>query len=215
MAVKIMIADDHIMFREGLKCLLEQDEKIDVIAEAGDGAECVELLQNTQPELLILDIKMPGMNGFQVMEILKKQETEIPVLMLTASNEMDCLIHAIDVGVKGYLLKECNTAELKEAIFTIIDGKTYIQPNLVPLLQCTMKKKNLDKIKLDLLTSRERELLKLLSGGMNNKEIAEKLLLSERTVKNHLSNIFKKLDVADRTQAAVFAIRNDFIYMEE
>lgn len=219
MSVKIMIADDHTMFREGLKCLLEQDEKIEVVAEACDGVECVEVLQNLQqnfrPEVLILDIKMPGMNGFQVMEILKKQESKLPVLMLTASNEMDCLIHAIDVGVKGYLLKECNAAELKKAIYTISDGKTYIQPNLVPLLQCTMKKKNLDKIKLDSLTERERELLKLLSGGMNNKVIAEKLSLSERTVKNHLSNIFKKLDVADRTQAAVFAIRNDFIDMEE
>lgn len=214
MAVKIVIADDHVMFREGLKQILELDEKINVVAEASDGAECIEVLQNarqeSEPDVLLLDIAMPGMNGFQVVDVLKKSGNVIPILILTASNEMDYLIHAIDLGVDGYLLKECGTAELKKAIFTIADGKSYIQPNLVPLLQQTMKKK-----KLDSLTDREGELLKLLSDGMSNKDIAERLSLSERTVKNHLSSIFKKLEVMDRTQAAVFAIRNHFIYTSE
>lgn len=214
MAVKIVIADDHVMFREGLKQILELDEKIRVVAEASDGAECIEVLQNarqeSEPDVLLLDIAMPGMNGFQVVDVLKKSGNVIPILILTASNEMDYLIHAINLGVDGYLLKECGTAELKKAIFTIVDGKSYIQPNLVPLLQQTMKKK-----KLDSLTDREGELLKLLSDGMSNKDIAERLSLSERTVKNHLSSIFKKLEVMDRTQAAVFAIRNHFIYTSE
>ena len=214
MAVKIVIADDHVMFREGLKQILELDEKINVVAEASDGAECIEVLQNarqeSEPDVLLLDIAMPGMNGFQVVDVLKKSGNVIPILILTASNEMDYLIHAIDLGVDGYLLKECGTAELKKAIFTIADGKSYIQPNLVPFLQQTMKKK-----KLDSLTDREGELLKLLSDGMSNKDIAERLSLSERTVKNHLSSIFKKLEVVDRTQAAVFAIRNHFIYTSE
>ena len=214
MAVKIVIADDHVMFREGLKQILELDEKINVVAEASDGAECIEVLQNarqeSEPDVLLLDIAMPGMNGFQVVDVLKKSGNVIPILILTTSNEMDYLIHAIDLGVDGYLLKECGTAELKKAIFTIVDGKSYIQPNLVPLLQQTMKKK-----KLDSLTDREGELLKLLSDGMSNKDIAERLSLSERTVKNHLSSIFKKLEVVDRTQAAVFAIRNHFIYTSE
>lgn len=214
MAVKIVIADDHVMFREGLKQILELDEKIRVVAEASDGAECIEVLQNarqeSEPDVLLLDIAMPGMNGFQVVDVLKKSGNVIPILILTASNEMDYLIHAINLGVDGYLLKECGTAELKKAIFTIVDGKSYIQPNLVPLLQQTMKKK-----KLDSLTDREGELLKLLSDGMSNKDIAERLCLSERTVKNHLSSIFKKLEVMDRTQAAVFAIRNHFIYTSE
>ena len=219
MAVKIVIADDHVMFREGLKQILELDEKIRVVAEASDGAECIEVLQNarqeSEPDVLLLDIAMPGMNGFQVVDVLKKSGNVIPILILTASNEMDYLIHAINLGVDGYLLKECGTAELKKAIFTIVDGKSYIQPNLVPLLQQTMKKKKLAKKKLDSLTDREGELLKLLSDGMSNKDIAERLSLSERTVKNHLSSIFKKLEVMDRTQAAVFAIRNQFIYTSE
>ena len=224
MAVKIVIADDHVMFREGLKQILELDEKIRVVAEASDGAECIEVLQNarqeSEPDVLLLDIAMPGMNGFQVVDVLKKSGNVIPILILTASNEMDYLIHAINLGVDGYLLKECGTAELKKAIFTIVDGKSYIQPNLVPLLQQTMKKKKLAKKKLakkklDSLTDREGELLKLLSDGMSNKDIAERLSLSERTVKNHLSSIFKKLEVMDRTQAAVFAIRNHFIYTSE
>ena len=219
MAVKIVIADDHVMFREGLKQILELDEKIRVVAEASDGAECIEVLQNarqeSEPDVLLLDIAMPGMNGFQVVDVLKKSGNVIPILILTASNEMDYLIHAIDLGVDGYLLKECGTAELKKAIFMIADGKSYIQPNLVPLLQQTMKKKKLAKKKLDSLTDREGELLKLLSDGMSNKDIAERLSLSERTVKNHLSSIFKKLEVMDRTQAAVFAIRKHFIDTSE
>lgn len=139
MAVKIVIADDHVMFREGLKQILELDEKIRVVAEASDGAECIEVLQNarqeSEPDVLLLDIAMPGMNGFQVVDVLKKSGNVIPILILTASNEMDYLIHAINLGVDDYLLKECGTAELKKAIFTIVDGKSYIQPNLVPLLQ--------------------------------------------------------------------------------
>ena len=139
MAVKIVIADDHVMFREGLKQILELDEKIRVVAEASDGAECIEVLQNarqeSEPDVLLLDIAMPGMNGFQVVDVLKKSGNVIPILILTASNEMDYLIHAINLGVDGYLLKECGTAELKKAIFTIVDGKSYIQPNLVPLLR--------------------------------------------------------------------------------
>ena len=113
MAVKIVIADDHVMFREGLKQILELDEKIRVVAEASDGAECIEVLQNarqeSEPDVLLLDIAMPGMNGFQVVDVLKKSGNVIPILILTASNEMDYLIHAIDLGVDGYLLKECGT----------------------------------------------------------------------------------------------------------
>lgn len=211
MSVKIMITDNHTMLREGLKYLLEMDENIQVIAEAEDGIECLKKLKDVQPDVLVLDIRMPKKTGLQVLEEMKRNGNTTPVLILTAFHEMDYLIHAIDLGVDGYMLKDCDISELKKAIFTITDGKTYIQPNLIPLLQHTMKKRNMDKTKLDSLTEREAELLKMISIGMNNKDIAEKLMISERTVKNHLSSVFKKLDVTDRTQAAVFAIRNDFV----
>lgn len=206
-----MIADNHSMFREGLKSILESDGSLEVIAEAKDGEECLEVLKNENPELLLLDIKMPKQTGFQVLDSMKKKGNTTPVLILTASNEIEYLMHALDIGVDGYLLKDCDSKELKKAIFTILDGKTYIQPNLIPMLNQKTKSRKEDSIKIESLTERETEVLKLVSNGMYNKEIAEKLQISERTVKNHLFNIFKKIDVTDRTQAALFAIRNHMI----
>ena len=118
---------------------------------------------------------------------------------------------AIDIGVNGYILKDSESVELKKAIFAVNSGETYIQPSLIPSLNSRMIERNKDDEKIRLLTNRELEVLKLLSFGMFNKEVAEKLSISERTVKNHVSNIFKKLEVTDRTQAAVFAIRNNLI----
>lgn len=211
MSAKIMIADNHSMFREGLKSILESDGSLEVIAEAKDGEDCLEVLKNENPELLLLDIKMPKQTGFQVLDSMKKNGNTTPVLILTASNEIEYLMHALDIGVDGYLLKDCDSKELKKAIFTILDGKTYIQPNLIPMLNQKTKSREEDSIKIESLTERETEVLKLVSSGMYNKEIAEKLQISERTVKNHLFNIFKKIDVTDRTQAALFAIRNHMI----
>lgn len=211
MSAKIMIADNHSMFREGLKSILESDGSLEVIAEAKDGEDCLEVLKNENPELLLLDIKMPKQTGFQVLDSMKKNGNTTPVLILTASNEIEYLMHALDIGVDGYLLKDCDSKELKKAIFTILDGKTYIQPNLIPMLNQKTKSREEDSIKIESLTERETEVLKLVSNGMYNKEIAEKLQISERTVKNHLFNIFKKIDVTDRTQAALFAIRNHMI----
>ena len=211
MSAKIMIADNHSMFREGLKSILESDGSLEVIAEAKDGEECLEVLKNENPELLLLDIKMPKQTGFQVLDSMKKNGNTTPVLILTASNEIEYLMHALDIGVDGYLLKDCDSKELKKAIFTILDGKTYIQPNLIPMLNQKTKSREEDSIKIESLTERETEVLKLVSNGMYNKEIAEKLQISECTVKNHLFNILKKIDVTDRTQAALFAIRNHMI----
>lgn len=211
MSAKIMIADNHSMFREGLKSILESDGSLEVIAEAKDGEDCLEVLKNENPELLLLDIKMPKQTGFQVLDSMKKNGNTTPVLILTASNEIEYLMHALDIGVDGYLLKDCDSKELKKAIFTILDGKTYIQPNLIPMLNQKTKSREEDSIKIESLTERETEVLKLVSSGMYNKEIAEKLQISERTVKNHLFNIFKKIDVTDRTQAALFTIRNHMI----
>ena len=211
MSAKIMIADNHSIFREGLKSILESDGSLEVIAEAKDGEDCLEVLKKENPELLLLDIKMPKQTGFQVLDSMKKNGNTTPVLILTASNEIEYLMHALDIGVDGYLLKDCDSKELKKAIFTILDGKTYIQPNLIPMLNQKTKSRKEDSIKIESLTERETEVLKLVSNGMYNKEIAEKLQISERTVKNHLFNIFKKIDVTDRTQAALFAIRNHMI----
>lgn len=211
MAIKIMITDDHSMIREGLKSLLELDGDIEVIAEAVDGEDCLEKLETVKPDVLLLDINMPKMNGLEVLKNLKARKSKIKVLVLTVHNEIEYLLKAVDIGVNGYVLKDSESSELKKAIFALVEGETYIQPSLIPALNSKMIEKNEDEVKIDSLTRRELEVLKLLAVGMYNKEVAEKLNISERTVKNHVSNIFKKLEVTDRTQAAVFAIRNNLI----
>ena len=211
MAVKIMIADDHSMIREGLKNLLELDGDIQVIAEAVDGEDCLEKLQLVKPGVLLLDINMPKKNGLEVLKSLKSRRSKLKVLVLTVHNETEYLMKAVDIGVNGYVLKDSESAELKKAIFTVADGETYIQPSLIPALNAKMIETNKDAEKIKSLTKRELDVLKLLAVGMFNKEVGKRLEISERTVKNHVSNIFKKLGVTDRTQAAVFAIRNNLV----
>lgn len=211
MPVTIMIADDHSMVREGLRSLLELDGDIQVIEEAVDGEDCLEKLKTCKPDVLLLDINMPKKNGLEVLQCINQSNLKVKVLVLTVHNEVEYLIKAVDIGVDGYILKDSESAELKKAIFAITKGENYIQPDLIPALNSKMIEKNSDKDKIDSLTKREFEVLKLLAVGMYNKEIAEKLNISERTVKNHISNIFKKLEVTDRTQAAVFTIRNNLI----
>lgn len=211
MAIKIMIADDHSMIREGLKSLLELEGDIQVVAEAEDGVDCLEKLKNCTPDVLLLDINMPRKNGLEVLQTLKSSKSKVKVLVLTVHNEVEYLMKAVDIGVDGYILKDSESAELKKAIFSIVEGENYIQPSLIPSLNSKMIEKNRDEGKIESLTKRELEVLKLLAVGMYNKEVAEKLNISERTVKNHVSNIFKKIEVTDRTQAAVFAIRNNLI----
>ena len=206
-----MIADDHSMIREGLKNLLELDGDIQVIAEAVDGEDCLEKLQLVKPDVLLLDINMPKKNGLEVLKSLKSRRSKLKVLVLTVHNEIEYLMKAVDIGVNGYVLKDSESAELKKAIFTVADGETYIQPSLIPALNAKMIETNKDAEKIKNLTKRELDVLKLLAVGMFNKEVGKRLEISERTVKNHISSIFKKLDVTDRTQAAVFAIRNNII----
>ncbi len=211
MAVEVIIADDHSMVREGLKQLLELDGDIVVIGEASDGVECLDLLEKKLPQALLLDINMPNMNGLEVLEKIKEKNLDTKVIILTVHNEVEYLLKAVEIGIDGYMLKDSNSDELKKAIYSVIDGESYIQPNLIPILNSKMIERDVEKEKLALLTKRELEVLKLMAVGSYNKEIGEKLNISERTVKNHISSIFKKIDVSDRTQAAIFAIRNNLI----
>ena len=211
MAIKIMITDDHSMIREGLKNLLELDGDIEVIAEAVDGEDCLDKLLTVTPDVLLLDINMPKMNGLEVLKKLKERKSKVKVLVLTVHNETEYLMKAVEIGINGYVLKDSESSELKKAICAINDGENYIQPSLIPSLNSKMIEKNEDEIKIDSLTKRELQVLKELAIGKFNRDIAKEMEISERTVKNHISSIFKKLDVTDRTQAAVFAIKNDLI----
>lgn len=207
--IEIIIADDHMMIREGLKQLLELDGTMKVIAEANDGEECLNLLnKKIHPDILLLDINMPKKNGIEVLEYIKQNKIPVKVLILTVHNEVEYLLKAVDIGIDGYLLKDSSYDELKEAIDVVISGNTYIQPSLLPALNESMEDYALDKEKIECLTKRELDVLRLISEECSNKKISDELTISERTVKNHISHIFRKIDVEDRTQAAVFAIRN-------
>ncbi len=209
--IKVMIADDHNLMREGIKQLLELDGSIEVIAEAGDGIDCLKKLSQHNPDILLLDINMPEKNGIEVLKALRENNSTIKILMLTLHNEVEYLMKAVDYGVDGYIMKDSESAELKRAIYKVVSGKTYIQPSLIPELNFRLANRDVEKDKINFLTKRELEVLIQVASGMSNKEIAINLDISERTVKNHISNIFKKIDVSDRTQAAVFAIKNNII----
>lgn len=209
--INVMIVDDHSLIREGLKQLLEFDGSIKVVGEASNGIECLEKINTCNPDVLLLDINMPEMNGIEVLKKMKEDDSQIKVLILTVHNEMDYLMKAVDIGVDGYILKDSESSELKKAIRTVKDGENYIQPSLIPALNNQLVNRDSDKDMISSLTNRELEVLVQVANGMFNKEIAMNLNISERTVKNHISNIFKKIDVSDRTQAAVFAIKNNII----
>ena len=211
MSIKVMLADDHVLIREGIRQLLEFDGTIEVIDEANDGIECLDKLVKSKPDVLLLDINMPKKNGIEVLEEIKKKNIQTKVLILTVHNEVEYLLKAVDIGGDGYILKDSESVELKKAINTVMSGESYIQPNLIPALNNKLVSRDNDKDKIDSLTKRELEVLICVANGMFNRDIADKLKISERTVKNHITSIFKKISVVDRTQAAVFAIKNDII----
>lgn len=210
-SLKVIIADDHSMIREGLKQLLELDGDIQVIGEAGNGEECLQLLKNLKPDVILLDINMPVMNGLKMLEFLRNSKFKNQkVLILTIHNEVEYLLKAVDIGVEGYVLKDADSSILKKAIYKVHSGENYIDSSMVPLMNEKIAQEKA-KAEEDKLTRREIEVLKLLAEGLFNKEIAYKLSISEKTVKNHVSNIFKKIGVFDRTQAAVYAIKNNIV----
>jgi len=209
--IRIVIADDHSMIREGLKQLLELEGDIQVVAEAGNGEECLKVIEKEKPDVVLLDINMPVMNGLKMLETLRNSKNRNQkVLILTIHNEIEYLMKAVDIGVEGYVLKDAESAILKKAICTVHSGEKYIDFSMVPMLNEKIAQEK-EKVEDEKLTRREIEVLKLLAEGLFNKEIAYKLSISEKTVKNHVSNIFKKIGVFDRTQAAVYAIKNNIV----
>ena len=211
MSINILLADDHRMVREGLKQLLDFEKELKVIGEAGDGYECLNLTNKLKPDIVLLDLNMPNLDGLQVLEIMKQQKMDCKIIILTIHKEIDYLVKALDVGCEGYVLKDSDFDTLKNAIISVYNGDTYIEPTLTPMLNASLAERDVLRDKLNELTKREIEVLKMIAGGALNKEIASTLNISERTVKNHVSNIFKKINVSDRTQAAVFAIKNNLV----
>ena len=209
--IQVMIVDDHKMILEGLKKLIEFDAEIKVIEQAKDGNDCLSKLEFSTPDVILLDINMPERDGIETLKIIKERKKYPKVLVLTVHNEVEYLIKAIDIGVDGYILKDSGSKELVRAIRYIYQGEKFIQPSMIPLLNSKLIARDIDQQKIDLLSERELEVLKLTASGHFNKSIANELNISERTVKNHLSNIFRKIDCEDRTQATIFSIRNGLV----
>lgn len=209
--IRVLIADDHKMVREGLRRILEFDGEIQVIDEADNGEECIKKIRSSKPDIVLLDINMPVMNGIEALQEIRKKKLKTKVIILTVHNEIEYLLRAVDIGIDGYVLKDSDAHELIKAVTSVYEGDKFIQPSLIPLLNSKLITRDLDAERLEQLSKREIEVLKLVAVGMFNKEIGVELGISERTVKNHLSSIFKKIDSSDRTQAAVFAIRNGLV----
>ena len=209
--IRVLIADDHKMVREGLRRILEFDGEIQVIDEADNGEECIKKIRSGNPDIVLLDINMPVMNGIVALQEIRKKKLKTKVIILTVHNEIEYLLRAVDIGIDGYVLKDSDAHELIRAVTSVYEGDKFIQPSLIPLLNSKLIARDLDAERLEQLSKREIEVMKLVAVGMFNKEIGVELGISERTVKNHLSSIFKKIDSSDRTQAAVFAIRNGLV----
>ena len=208
--INVIICDDQAIIRDGLEMLLKLERDIEVVGLAQDGAEVVELAASSQPDLILMDLKMPGINGVEATRRIRAQHPEIKVLVLTTYDDDEWLFDAIRAGASGYLLKDTPREKVLEAIRGTVHGQAFVDPAVAgKLLQQTASQQAKPATQItENLTSREEEVLRLMARGLSNNEIAAQLYLSEGTVRNHVSAIFAKLDVSDRTQAAIIAIRH-------
>lgn len=211
MSINLLLVDDHAMLREGIKQLLEFDPELKVLCQASNGDESLTAIARNPVDVVLLDINLPDVNGTKLIKELKRIRHSVKVLMLTVHNEMEYLMDAMDLGCDGYILKDSDSSELINAIKAVSAGERYIQPELIPALNARLLKRESDLDKAKDVTKREKQILISIAQGKSNKDIAESFDISERTVKNHITSLFKKIGVSDRTQAAVFAIRNNYI----
>ncbi|MEH7121740.1 response regulator transcription factor [Bacillus sp. JJ1503] len=214
--IKVLIVDDQPLIREGLGSLLNLRNEIEVIGTAGDGAEALEKALSLTPDIVLMDIRMPNVNGVEGTRLLRENIPQVKVLMLTTFSDSEYIFDALEEGASGYLLKDMSTDTIVQAILTVFHGGVVLPKDFTSNVLTEMRlKKSKDEINseapipfsLNELTSRELEVLSHLGQGFNNKEIADALFITEGTVKNHVSNIIQKLELRDRTQAAIFAVR--------
>lgn len=210
MTINIVLVDDHHVVRKGLALLLNSHPEMSVIGEGTNGKEAIELAKNLTPEIMIMDLLMPVMDGIAATKHIVETIPNVKVLILTSMSDQDHAIPALDAGASGYLLKESDPEELILAIKKAVNGETYIHSKITAELMTAMQTNKSKQTSLDSLTQRENEVLKEITNGKSNKEIASALYITEKTVKTHVSNILSKLELQDRTQAALFAIRNGF-----
>lgn len=208
--VKVVIVDDHILIRQGLRKILELENRIQVVDEAGDGQGAINLARKYEPQVVLMDINMPGTNGIEATKVIKKEMPHVSVIALTVHEEEEYVYELVRSGVSGFLLKDVGPDILIETIIKVADGESVIDPAITTKLLLEFNRlavKHEDNQRVDELTGRELQVLKLIAKGYTNKQIGNELYISEKTVKNHITNIFRKLSVEDRTQAALCAIK--------
>ena len=209
MTIKIVIADDHPVVRKGLSLLLSSQDEFEVIGEAANGEEAIAKALELSPEIMLMDLVMPKMDGISATKEILRLKPEIKILILTSFSDANHAIPALEAGALGYLLKENDPEEVIQAISKLVNGEKQIHPKVTEgLLSALQTQRKPEHNLLNSLTSREKEVLKEITNGKSNKEIASTLFISEKTVKTHVSNILSKLSLQDRTQAALFAIRH-------
>ena len=202
--ITTLIVDDHEVVREGLRLSLSRAPNIRVVGEAGDGAAAVELAERRKPDVVIMDVRMPGMDGLEATKLLAERAPESKVLIFTAFSERSLLTRGLESGAKGYILKEAPHQTLVRAIEKVAQGEGYVDPALMPAF-LTGKDSG------DMLTTREREILQLLADGLSNADVAGKLFISQETVKSHVRHILTKLEADTRTHAVAIALREAII----
>jgi DNA-binding NarL/FixJ family response regulator len=215
-AIRVLVVDDHALFRRGLEMVLGQETDIEVVGEAGDGAEAVDLATALLPDIVLMDVRMPRRSGIEACTAIKEVVPSAKIVMLTISDDEADLYDAIKAGASGYLLKEISIDEVAAAIRSVAGGQSLISPSMASKLLsefATMIKKGDERqqVPAPRLTDRELEVLKLVAKGLNNRDIAKELFISENTVKNHIRNILEKLQLHSRMEAVVYAVREKLL----
>ncbi|WP_431681119.1 response regulator [Kitasatospora sp. KL5] len=205
--IRVLVVDDHQVVRRGLRTFLEVQDDIEVVGEAADGAEGAALAQQLAPDVVLMDLKMPGVDGIEALKMLRDQGNRAKVLIVTSFTEHRTVVPALRAGAAGYVYKDVDPEALAGAIRSVHAGHVLLQPELAEALLSDEGPRPAQG-RGGTLTDREREVLGHIADGRSNREIARSLHLSEKTVKTHVSNILMKLDLADRTQAALWAVRN-------
>lgn len=223
LTTKIVIIDDHQLFREGVKRILDFEKTFEVVAEGDDGSDAITLVEEYKPDVIIMDINMPNINGVEATRQLIERYPDSKVIILSIHDDENYVSHALKTGASGYLLKEMDADALVDAVKVVADGGAYLHPKVTHNLVNEYRRLAGDESEnvyaqkveirrpLHLLTRRECEVLQLLADGKSNRGIGEAIFISEKTVKNHVSNILQKMNVNDRTQAVVVAIKNGWV----
>lgn len=215
--IRIVIVDNHPLVREGLRKVLALDDELLVLDEAGDGQGAINVARSLKPDIILMDINMPGTNGIEATKVIKREMPFVGIIALTIHEEEEYIMELVKAGVSGYVLKDISPKRLIETIKTVAQGDSVIDPGITNKLLgeiTRMGRRRRVKEEWENLTGREMDVLKLMAQGCNNKEIATNLDISEKTVKNHITNIFRKLQVEDRTQAVLFAIKHHLVEID-